>query len=83
MVDYFCDSFGTGAACSQRCLYMVFEYMDTTLWHEVARRKGLFDRQLCVSIFVDICRGIKHVHDLGIAHTDLSASNVLYSQGRA
>ena len=83
MTDYFCDSFGVDSACSQRCLYLVFEYMDTTVWHEVARRKGLFDRQLCVSIFADICRGVKHLHDLGIAHTDLSLTNVLYSQGRA
>ena len=82
MIDYFCDSLGVDAACSQRCLYLVFEYMDTTVWHEFTRRKGLFDRQLSVSIFTDICRGIKHLHDLGIAHTDLSLTNLLYSQGQ-
>ena len=46
MKDCFCDSCGTSAS-SQRCGTMssasrlVFEYMDTTLWHEVARRSGL------------------------------------------
>ena len=82
MTDYFCDTFGMGSACSQRCLYLVFEYMDTTVWHEFVRRKGLFDRQLCVCMFMDICRGVKHLHDLGIAHTDLSLTNLLYSRGR-
>jgi serine/threonine protein kinase len=82
MIDYFCDV-GVGSASSQRCLYLVFEYMDTTVWQEFVRRKGLFDRQLCVRIFTDICRGTQHMHDLGIVHTDLSLPNLLYSHGRA
>ena len=82
MIDYFCDA-GVGTASSQRCLYLVFEYMDTSLWHEFVRRKGLFDRQLCVRIFTDICRGVQHLHDLCIVHTDLSSTNILYSQGTA
>jgi serine/threonine protein kinase len=56
--------------------------MDTTLWREFQKRKGLFDRQMIIRIFGDVCRGVKHVHDLGIVHTDLSVNNLLYSQGQ-
>ena len=81
MTDYFCDAFGMGSACSQRCLYLVFEYMDTIVWHESVRRKGLFDTQLSVCMFTDICRGVKRLRDLDIAHTDLTLTNLLYSRG--
>jgi serine/threonine protein kinase len=84
MIDYFCDRdyAALDPIVARRLLYLVFEYMDTTLWREFQKRKGLFDRQMIIRIFGDVCRGVKHVHDLGIVHTDLSANNLLYSQGR-
>jgi len=84
MIDYFCvrDYAAVDPIVARRFLYLVFDYMDTTLWREFQTRKGLFDRQMIIRIFGDVCRGVKHVHDLGIVHTDLSANNLLYSQGR-
>ena len=70
MIDYFCD--GDAPALDQllerRYLYLVFEYMDTTLWREFTRRRGLFDRQIVVRMFRDVCLGVKHLHDVGIVH---------------
>ena len=80
MIDYFCDV-GVGSASRQRCLYLVFEYMDTTVWQEFVRRKGLFDRQLCVRIFTDICRGTQHMP--GHSSHRLGLPNLLHSHGRA
>ena len=83
MIDYFCDKDATasGQGSERRFLYLVFEYMDTTLWREFSRRKGLFDRQMTIRIFRDVCLGVKHLHDVGIVHGDLSLTNMLYSHG--
>ena len=72
MIDYFCDKDATasGQGSERRFLYLVFEYMDTTLWREFSRRKGLFDRQMTIRIFRDVCLGVKHLHDVGIVHGD-------------
>ena len=84
MIDYFCDrdAAASGQGAERRCLYLVFEYMDTTLWREFSRSRGLFDRQMVVRIFRDVCLGMKHLHDVGIVHTDLSLTNMLYSRGQ-
>ena len=83
MIDYFCDRDATALdpIIAKRYLYLVFEYMDTTLWREFQRRKGLFDRQMIIRMFRDICLGVKHLHEVGIVHSDLSVNNFLYSQG--
>ena len=56
--------------------------MDTTLWHDFSRRGGRFDRQTVARMFRDVCLGVKHLHDLGIVHTDLSLTNILCSRGQ-
>ena len=83
MLDYFCDRDATALdpIIAKRYLYLVFEYMDTTLWREFQRRKGLLDRQMIIRMFRDICLGVKHLHEVGIVHSDLSVNNFLYSQG--
>ena len=84
MIDCFCDR-DVGASdqgAESRNLYLVFEYMDTTLWREFSRRRGLSDRQIAVRMFRDVCLGVKHLHDVGIVHTDLSLTNMLYSHGQ-
>ena len=43
----------------------------------------MFDRYSAIRIITDICLGMEHLHALGIAHTDLSLTNLLYAQGRA
>ena len=50
---------------------LVFEYMDT-LWRELSKKRGLFDNQMAIRLFGDVCLGVTHLHDVGIAHTDLS-----------
>ena len=84
MIDYFCDrdSAALDPIVARRYLYLVFENMDTTLWREFQNRKGLFDSQMIIRIFGDVCLGVKHLHEVGIVHTDLSVNNLLYSQGQ-
>jgi serine/threonine protein kinase len=39
----------------------------------------------CVSLFLEVCRGVQHAHQAGIIHRDLKPSNILVSEldGRA
>ena len=62
-----------------KCLYMVFEFMDTTLWHMWKHRRRILPQALCVSFVSDMVGGITHLHLMEIIHTDLSMSNLLVS----
>jgi hypothetical protein len=70
MVDYFCDrdAVAPGQGSERRCLYLVFEHMDTTLRRELSRRRGLFVRRMAIRVFRDIRLGVKRLHDVGIVH---------------
>jgi hypothetical protein len=68
MVDYFCDrdAVAPGQGSEWRCLFL--EHMDTTLRHELSRRRGLFVRRMAIRVFRDVRLGVKRLHDVGIVH---------------
>ena len=59
------------------CLYMVFDFVDTTLWHMWRHRRGLLPIDTCVALVADLVHGIVHLHEHGIMHSDLSMANML------
>ena len=52
---------------------MVFVYVDT-LWRELSKKRGLFDKQMAIRLFGDVCLGVTHLHDVGIVK-DLGLSS--------
>ena len=65
------------------CLYMVFDFMDTTLWHMWTHRRQLLPPPVCIAALRQVAAAVGHVHDVGLVHTDLSMANMLVSSGKA
>ena len=59
------------------CLYMVFDFVDTTLWYMWKQRRRVVPMNLCCGLASDLLHGVAHLHDSGIVHTDLSMANML------
>ena len=63
------------------CLYMVFEFMDTTLWSMWKQRRRILPLEMVQSCLRQTAAGLGHLHSCGIVHTDLSMANVLVASG--
>lgn len=57
--------------------FMAMEYIEGPSLRELLNRAGKLREPLAVSIFLDICAGLKHAHDAGITHRDLKPDNVI------
>ena len=58
-------------------LYMVFQFMDTTLWRFWQHRRGLLAPVQAHAFVLQVVSGVAHLHSLDIVHSDLSMANVL------
>jgi len=59
------------------CLYMVFDFMDTTLWHFWTQRRRVVPISQSIVLIRDLSSAIAHLHHVGVIHADLSMSNML------
>ena len=73
MLDHFvvCDAMG------KWFLYMVFDFMDTTVWHMWIQRRKVLPLGMLQGLLGHIARGLGHLHLRGVVHTDLSMANLL------
>ncbi|XP_067371099.1 serine/threonine-protein kinase Nek5 isoform X3 [Channa argus] len=67
----------------QGSLYIVMEYCDGgDMMKKINMQRGvLFSEEQIVGWFVQICLGLKHIHDRKILHRDIKAQNVFLSSG--
>ncbi|XP_062391249.1 serine/threonine-protein kinase Nek5 [Sardina pilchardus] len=65
------------------CLYIVMEYCDGgDLMKRIHIQKGqLFSEEQIMDWFVQICLGLKHIHDRKVLHRDIKAQNIFLAQG--
>jgi len=63
--------------------YLVFEYVEGELLRTLLRRRGALPCEDAVALFRQILDGIAAAHEQGLAHLDLSPSNLMVDrQGR-
>ncbi|XP_029133467.2 serine/threonine-protein kinase Nek5 isoform X2 [Labrus bergylta] len=64
-------------------LYIVMEYCDGgDLMKKINMQRGVFFREeQVVAWFVQICLGLKHIHDRKILHRDIKAQNIFLTNG--
>ncbi|XP_063049184.1 serine/threonine-protein kinase Nek5-like [Engraulis encrasicolus] len=64
-------------------LYIVMEYCDGgDLMKKIQMQRGkLFTEDKILFWFVQICLGLKHIHDRKILHRDIKAQNIFLAQG--
>ncbi|GLD69442.1 serine/threonine-protein kinase Nek5-like protein [Lates japonicus] len=64
-------------------LYIVMEYCDGgDLMKKVNMQRGVpFTEEQIVGWFVQICLGLKHIHDKKILHRDIKAQNIFLTDG--
>ncbi|XP_063355586.1 serine/threonine-protein kinase Nek5-like isoform X2 [Pelmatolapia mariae] len=64
-------------------LYIVMEYCDGgDLMKKINIQKGVpFTEEQIVDWFVQICLGLKHIHDRKILHRDIKAQNIFLTNG--
>ncbi|XP_074513716.1 serine/threonine-protein kinase Nek5 isoform X1 [Sebastes fasciatus] len=64
-------------------LYIVMEYCDGgDLMKKVNMQRGIFFKEeQVVDWFVQICLGLKHIHDRKILHRDIKAQNIFLTNG--
>ncbi|KAF5891541.1 serine/threonine-protein kinase Nek5-like, partial [Clarias magur] len=64
-------------------LYIVMEYCDGgDLMKKITLQRGQpFKEEQIVDWFVQICLGLKHIHDRKVLHRDIKAQNIFLTQG--
>ncbi|XP_039539072.1 serine/threonine-protein kinase Nek5 isoform X2 [Pimephales promelas] len=64
-------------------LYILMEYCDAgDLMNRIKMQRGKpFTEQQIVDWFVQICLGLKHVHDRKVLHRDIKAQNIFLTHG--
>ncbi|XP_035860346.1 serine/threonine-protein kinase Nek5-like [Sander lucioperca] len=64
-------------------LYIVMEYCDGgDLMKKISMQRGVFfTEEQVVDWFVQICLGLKHIHDRKILHRDIKAQNIFLTNG--
>ena len=72
LLDHFTATVG-----NHRFLYMVFEFMDTTLWRFWQHRRRLVSPMQSHAFILQVVSGVAHLHSLDIVHSDLSMANIL------
>ncbi|XP_027146988.1 serine/threonine-protein kinase Nek5 [Larimichthys crocea] len=64
-------------------LFIVMEYCDGgDLMKKINQQRGVhFTEEQIISWFVQICLGLKHIHDRKILHRDIKAQNIFLTNG--
>ncbi|XP_039673294.1 serine/threonine-protein kinase Nek5 [Perca fluviatilis] len=67
----------------RRSLYIVMEYCDGgDLMKKINMQRGVFfTEEQVVDWFVQICLGLKHIHDRKVLHRDIKAQNIFLTNG--
>eukprot|EP00752_Nemacystus_decipiens_P002586 g2420.t2 len=74
-------AFRTGDGSQPPCLVM--ERMDRTLYHFLGIKAARLDLAGCLAYIIDICEGIKYLHQSGVLHRDIKSHNILLHAGGA
>lgn len=59
--------------------YLIMDFIDGRNLEEEIKIGGPLDVDRAINVFLQICNGLKCVHDYGIIHRDLKPSNVIVS----
>lgn len=90
LLDHFVDGGTSGESASSQgglassqggFLYMVFDFMDTTLWRIWEGRRRLVPLELARRFSAQLASGVAHLHDRAVVHADLSMQNMLVGGG--
>ncbi|MFQ5614682.1 MAG: serine/threonine-protein kinase [Anaerolineae bacterium] len=63
--------------------YMVMEYADAGTLSQAISLEGAYNPFEALSVTIDICKGLRAVHDKGIIHRDVKPANVMFFSGNA
>jgi|AGTN01.2.fsa_nt_gi Serine/threonine protein kinase len=58
-------------------MYMVSEFVQGSTLADIVKNSGPLSINAFLSIFKQICQGMKHAHDAGIVHRDLKPENII------
>jgi serine/threonine protein kinase len=57
--------------------YLVMEFVHGQTLARLLQDKGALDQQRAIGIFMQICSGLQHAHEIGLVHRDLKPGNVM------
>lgn len=57
--------------------YLVTEFLDGQLLHDVLAQKGSFDVPRAIALLIRLCQAMAYVHDQGVIHRDLKPGNIM------
>jgi serine/threonine-protein kinase len=58
--------------------YMVMEYADAGTLAQVLQLEGTLSPFEALSVAIDVCRGLRAVHNKGVVHRDVKPANVMF-----
>jgi serine/threonine protein kinase len=58
--------------------YMVMEYADAGTLAQVLQLEGTLSPYEALSVAIDVCRGLRAVHNKGVVHRDVKPANVMF-----
>jgi serine/threonine protein kinase len=58
--------------------YMVMEYADAGTLAQVLQLEGTLSPYEALSVSIDVCRGLRAVHNKGVVHRDVKPANVMF-----
>eukprot|EP00903_Cladosiphon_okamuranus_P014546 g13493.t1 len=74
-------AFRTGGGTRPPCLVM--ERMERTLYHFLGINPAPLDLSQALPYVIDICEGLKYLHQSGVIHRDIKSHNILLRDGGA
>lgn len=60
-------------------IYLVFEFVDSTVLQEIDKRPGGLDLQMAKKLLFQILLALNHCHSQGVIHRDIKPENLLVS----
>ncbi|XP_007889402.1 serine/threonine-protein kinase Nek3 [Callorhinchus milii] len=63
-------------------LYIVMEYCDggDLMQNLLRQKKKLFPEEMVLNLFIQICLGMKHIHDRRVLHRDIKSKNIFFTK---
>lgn len=59
---------------------IILEYCENQSILEYIQYNTCFEEKISWKLFIDIAKGLKHMHDSNISHRDLKLSNLLFNK---
>jgi serine/threonine-protein kinase len=63
--------------------FIVMEYVEGSTLRQLLRQRGRFSAAQAFDVAIEVAEGLQAVHDAGILHRDLKATNVMLDRGGA